>query len=210
MRHLLLSIALLLSLSASAQFHATPDGIKAENGKSYIVVEYPDKTEEQLYKAVEAYIVANFVSPKNVMSGQEYTSISLSPLYEAAFNHKSVMGLKCYIDVRATFVFKFKDGKLRLDSPYLSGLWGPEGEWGYDELLFKKSGKPQSSKRLSNFNDWLQVATSKILKQIDRYVRGSASGDSDDDFLVFYLFVLSIFRLCDHLRLSWPATSLFL
>jgi len=188
MRHLLLSIALLLSLSAGAQFHATPDGIKAENGKDYIVVEYPDKTAEQLYKAVEAYIMANYVNPKNVMSGQEYTMINLRTLYKQAFQHKSMMGIKYYADITTSTVFRFKDGKLRMDAPTVVSMWGVLtgmaggiGELYYPDLFYKKNGKVKDEGRLANFNAWLTVTTSVMLKQIDDEVKGSVSSTATDE-----------------------------
>lgn len=173
------------ALNSFAQFKASPNGIVADNGMDYIVVKYEGKTAEQLYKAVESYIVANYVNPKNVMSGQEFTMINLHTLYKEAFNHKTWMGTKYYADVSANIVFRFKDGRMRIDAPTINSMWGVkdygEGELYYDDLFFKKNGAVKNEKRLGNFNAWLSATMSLMLKQIDEEVKGNSSTKTIND-----------------------------
>lgn len=177
--------AAILSVASFAQFKASPEGIVTEDGTGYIVVKYDGKTAEQLYKAIEAYIVANYVSPKNVMSGQEYTMINLRTLYKGAFNHKTWMGIKYYADVSLSVVFRIKDGKIRVDAPTVNYMWGAngngEGELYYPDLFYKKNGSVRNEKRLENFNSWLNATTSIMLMRIDNEIKGTNAIKQDKD-----------------------------
>lgn len=177
-------LSFVCALNSFAQFKAAPIGIVTEDDKYYLVKEYEGKTAQQLYKAVEAYIMSSYVSPKNVMSGQEYSMINLSPLYKNAFSNRSVLGVKVYVDVRMTWVFRFKDGRLRIDAPVINSMidTGSYDECDYAKELFKKNGEPKSENRLKKVNEWLNSEASTMLNRIDEILKSGTVSESNDDW----------------------------
>lgn len=117
---LLLVAAYLVCAGAQAQdlveFKLQPDGsFLAPNGENYVVLEYDGKTASELYSLVKSNVMTLYNSPKDVMSENENVSISIR-----AFS--DMVGTKTILLPRIfsgyyNLVFRFKDGKIRVDAP---------------------------------------------------------------------------------------------
>ncbi len=131
--------------TASAQyFSLTSSGMvsKADSAKTYVVLEFPEKPQAELFDAAKSYIITAYNSAKDVMSTSETEKISVL----AVFVDRGVL-------INYKYVLTFKDGKIKVD--YIVGDMRPEdlsATWKVSLIrpdvmscgVFDKKGKPLS------------------------------------------------------------------
>jgi hypothetical protein len=107
-----LLIFLLLPFFTKAQesyFKLTPTGFTAD----YIVLEYPGKSKEDLYKKTLLFLNKKYTSPKDVVSKVENESISVN-----GYSPNSIRRNKLHVfNMDYKIVLEFKDGKIRVNAP---------------------------------------------------------------------------------------------
>ncbi len=136
MKNVLITLMMLFSITANAQFLLTPNGFvdSLDTSKSYVVLNAADKSQQDLYIATKTYIISKYNSPKNVIS--ENMPISLS-----IYGHKDIvaktMGMPLEHSLNYKIVFTFKDGKIKVE-PYIVSYTTSEG---LDIALFSKQGE---------------------------------------------------------------------
>lgn len=123
MRKLILIITSILSISFSAvaqeqvEFKLQPNAIfVAPDGGTYAVVEYEGKTAEELYTMVKSNVMTLYKSPDKVMSENPHISISIRA-YSDRVGSKVVSFIPRVFAGYYNLVFRFKDGKVRVDAP---------------------------------------------------------------------------------------------
>lgn len=144
---LLLSI-LFISILVSGQkyFELTPLGFVDINNKdnSYVVIEFEGKTQKQLFDLFLSQLTIMYVSPKDVLISVPSVSIRVR-----GFSNSSIVFNKnIYYDLNYQIVFKFKDGKVRIDGMDLLGIDRNRGEIGaHKELSLVGKGKNSKWKK---------------------------------------------------------------
>lgn len=157
---LLLLLAVIFTHSMYGQtFELSPTGyINADgSGKSYIVLEFPQKKQKELYDAVKAFIVTSYNSPKDVISEASPTNISIMGLSNFTYR---MMGC----DIKYKINLAFRDNQVKVDflivslSPsQLGATWTISLVGGAslmdDHGIFKKSGEVRSEKAKKRLED---------------------------------------------------------
>lgn len=118
-KFLITMVALLgVCMSANAQLVLTPDGFVSatDSTKNYIVIDVKGEQAE-LYKLVKGAVLSLFRSPKDVLSESFPEVLTINGSEENGIVVPKALGLKMTYDVNFTITFKFRDGKIRIDSP---------------------------------------------------------------------------------------------
>lgn len=123
MKKLLMIIACVygVTLYASAQeqieFKLQPDAtFVAPDGGAYAVIEFEGKTADELYSMVKSNVMTLYKSPDSVMSENPNISISIRA-YSDRVGSKTVSFIPRVFAGYYNLVFRFKDGKIRVDIP---------------------------------------------------------------------------------------------
>ena len=152
---ILVSFALQAQAQELVQFKLQKGGtFLAEDGKSYIVVEYEGKSAQELYTMVKSNVLTLYKSPKNVMSENEPVDITIRALSsELASSYKIGQG---FVSYRAyyNYVFHFKDGRIKVDAPVIdsrmhvdaTGTALPKTFADFVKGWFEKSGEVKKKK----------------------------------------------------------------
>lgn len=93
-------------------FYLQPNGaFLNQNGETYTVVEYDGKSALELYNMVKNNVMSLYNDPKSVMSENEPEMISIHGF------HDKIWYRAIYYGGNYKLTFRFKDGKIRVDSP---------------------------------------------------------------------------------------------
>lgn len=114
-------------LRINAQFVLTPSGLKVERDtdKDYVVYEYAGVNKTVLYKNTLLFIQKQFRSPKDVLNEIPDESITIHGIqpekigipYANKLDRKLTKGYASLYDVEYTITIRFKDEKIRIDTP---------------------------------------------------------------------------------------------
>lgn len=124
MKKLLLLIAFITTaISANAQFELTPNGLICADDptKSYIVIDFEGKTAQELFERANVYFLSLYVSPKDVISTVDNAAITINGITKQAIAANKKRGKA--LDIKYTFSFAFKDGKMRVNIPYIIKMY---------------------------------------------------------------------------------------
>lgn len=145
----LLLLLTIQSLAFSQHFTLTPDGIcsSTQSDKDYVVLEFPGKTQAELYEAAENFVVANYISAKDVISKSAPNIISAYAKFPFSFNDI----FRRDVAMEYKYTLSFKDGKIKVEFSVLnfyflgSGVKPKVGmsivRSGIGYGIFKKNGK---------------------------------------------------------------------
>jgi len=182
MKIILFAIVMILSFPAisMAQFHVTPNGVKAEDGKGFYVVAFDGITQKELYSRARSYVMTHFNSPKDVMSETSPEMLTIHSHHEAAFYAQTYPFLgKVYSSAFLTITLRFKEGRMRVDAPSASGISDPyvsiNKEMSGGIHMFKKNGSENEPKVIESFNAWINAQVSNIIE----YMRGKEAEEED-------------------------------
>lgn len=156
--------------SQEIEFRIQPDGsfLNYEDGKSYIVIDYPNYTSDELYTDILTSITRLYRSPKDIVSKVEGKIISLNGIKTNCISAKA-LGLTVLTSIEYNLKFQFKDGKIRIDAPFVWCFYKPSEkftakEWIDANSIFK-NGVPNPKKRqtLNDLNNTLNGIISDII-----------------------------------------------
>lgn len=122
MKKLFSILMMLMCLGIYAQekkvdFKLQPTGVfLTENGKNFAVVEFEGKSASDLYSMVKSNAMSLFNDPDKVMSESSGNTISMYA-YCKEMCVVSSMGAKGIYSGHYKLVFRFKDGRIRVDAP---------------------------------------------------------------------------------------------
>lgn len=188
---LLFLFAVSLSAMSYAQFKASPNGIISDDGKGYHVVEFEGLSAEELYKRAVNFVMSYYKNPDKVMSRHENEMINIHAIESDAFMVRKTLGMPVYASVHYNIVLKFKDGKLRIDTPVIDRMpIGADNEvyfsgpsllkTGGSVILFKKDGKIRNEKAVNGLNGWISVYINNIISYIKD--EGGKEENNNDDW----------------------------
>lgn len=99
------------------EFSLMSDGTMQALDKSYIVVEFPDKTKSDLYSDVLFAVSSLYASPKDVLSTSENESITINGYAKDCLHY----GMNV-MSIHYSITMLFKDGKVRVNSPQVVSI----------------------------------------------------------------------------------------
>ena len=88
---------------------------KTSDGQSYVVIPFEGKTAQELYNLVKSNVMKTYNSPKEVMSENAPTSISIRAIGVVA--NPTMLFIPRRLQTYYNLLFQFKDGKIRVDAP---------------------------------------------------------------------------------------------
>jgi len=124
MKKVFILMFITLSTFCKAQtFELTKDGFvnKQDPQKTFVVVEYPNKTQQQLFESALNAVGKVFISPNTVTNKVEYSQISLHATYPS-ITWRSPAGRKLFFDMDYNLIFEFKDGRMRINGPNINQI----------------------------------------------------------------------------------------
>lgn len=182
MKKYLLILLLLLPCLCKAQFELTPSGLKIESSdKSYMVKTFEGKTANELYTNALNAITSMYNSPQDVISKVENSMISINGVSSGDMGFK-IMGMYQPIGARYKIVLRFKDGRVRVDIPYIIELYydnqqrtelsltQSSGIFGGVKPVFKKDGSVRYEGAKSAIENYFNNLISVILVGISGIV----------------------------------------
>jgi hypothetical protein len=106
---ILIILSVIVSFTAHCQFILTPIGFvdSTTMDKNYIVYEFPSLTQKQISDKVNYYLSTVYRSPKDALSKVDSSLIKVNGFCEQCVG----------FDINYNISFRFKQGKLRIDSP---------------------------------------------------------------------------------------------
>lgn len=134
----------------------TPTGLVSvdDNSKNFIVLEFPGKSQAQLFKATTLLINTKYNNPKFVTTELENEQLVINATSPQKIKIKGLMRF----DVNYNAVFSFKDGKVKLElnikefERFISGMGREvQGIVGYD-MGISRSGVFNNKGKLINEN----------------------------------------------------------
>jgi hypothetical protein len=110
---LLIVLVVFSNVSFAQFFKLTPDGIvnSTDSTKNYVVLDFPDKNQKELFDKAKIYIVGNYNSSKSVLS--EASPDVLSVLANTDFTFKYIMNYSAWLKYKYTLTFK--DEKIKVE-----------------------------------------------------------------------------------------------
>lgn len=195
MKKLLTGIFMLLcACVASAQdpvhFSLTRTGsFVSQDGTGFVVVPFEGKTTAELYNMVKNNIMSVYKDPKKVMSENENQTISVRGY--GSIVYKTVTFIPRVFEGHYTIVFKFKDGRIRVDAPVVDDdLVESDGNLpsislsSYCKNLFDKKGRPiggkANSKKIARVENAINHPVNLILGLEKTNVTSTASDEDDN------------------------------
>lgn len=102
----------------SQNFALTKDGFvnSKDQSKNYVVIECSG-TQLDLFNKAKAYLTSIYRSPKDVLSLSSPDVITINAIESDAVYKKALGMIAISYDMNYTIVIRFKDGKIRIDSP---------------------------------------------------------------------------------------------
>lgn len=175
---LILITTSIFSFSQTNKFILTEGGFKndSDQTKDYIVLEFPGKSQADLFKSVLIFANSSFVSPKDVISKVDNESITIN-----GFAKNAVRRTNSHVfDLNYTLNIMFKDGKIRIAAPsinkistyttkeqemYLQG--GTDAFAGSYFSIFNKKGEVKLEKAKEDLETYFNALDLKIQQAIN-------------------------------------------
>ena len=157
-------------LSAQAQFKATPSGISTITGDSFYVVDIKDKSAQELYSAVETYIMTTFRNPNAVENSTNSKLINIHAVFSKAFLGVKYFGNQ-YADVDMNLIIHFKDGRIRFDIPKINSMPMEKGPGGWEEVVFSDATLTATAM----FNKRGQAKNTEVVESFNKFINGVVS-----------------------------------
>lgn len=190
MRRLLLVLAAVcVAATASAQFKLTPGGFvnATEPTKKYIVVSAPEMDKGEIFNAVISYLEDNFNYGCCRIDNSGNDILTFSMDCPSRNDHTMACPNGIYSDVKDrafvhnfSITFRFKDEKLRVDTPQLTGFVIPIGKRYYhasfynptrksNRNLFKATGEPARNREglIAGLENYFNTIVNGVLTSTD-------------------------------------------
>lgn len=179
MKKLIILLAMMPVFVNAQRFELTPNGfVDADNPeKSYIVIPFEGKSQQDIYNLALGAIGKIFVSPKDRVSNVEYSQININGILPNV-TYISRIGLKLPFDLYYNLIFEFKEGRMKINGLdvnkivrvdhlggeqfiFLSEVQIRRGIWD-DKYIFYKNGKLCSKK----YKEHIETAVNELVSGI--------------------------------------------
>lgn len=167
-----------------AQFEIIPGTIICKNSpnKNFVVYEFNGKSANYLYTKSLSAITSMFVSANNVTNKVDNEMINIHGVQSDIACIKQLGKTSCFT-LDYNLIIRFKDGKIRIDSPQINELYCINGNgdkvymeidnsgtknMGFSLSLFKKSGEPKYKEAKDQLEDFFNKMASNIKNNIEQ------------------------------------------
>ena len=167
----LLFLLAMLPMFVKAQFVLTPDGLRTDDGKDFIVHEVQNVSKDELYKRTKNTLMQIYNSAKEVMTENEGESISIfATSTKDVYEERNVFGQKTnwFVTVNYKYNIMFKEGRIRISAPQVVRASQYDKDKGTTEFIFgcgtnyasgphyifKKNGERRSYKYKDTYEDF--------------------------------------------------------
>lgn len=108
-----------------AQFMLTKDGFisSADSSKNYIVMQFPGKSKDELFKRALTFLNTQFANPDRAISKVDGESITINGVADNAVFIKGLFGLGLNYNLNYTETIEFKDGRIRIIAPSINRIY---------------------------------------------------------------------------------------
>lgn len=120
-------IVICITTNAQSKFELMPSGTFAsveDKVTNYLIFDFEGVPKEQIYSKALIALNSMYVSPKDVLSTVENEIISINGIGTESILAR-IMGMKFSYNISYTMTLKFKDGKLRVDTPSINSITHP-------------------------------------------------------------------------------------
>ena len=164
----------IMTSASFAQFKASAKGVVTEDGQEFYVANIDGKTAQELYDAVNGWIMANFKNPDAVSSKEDGKMLKMHAIFTDAVFIGNRLGFKDYADVDLELMMYFKEGKIRFDIPVVNKMkiHPKDSELffsGRSSLIgtnmFKKDGTENKPKIIESFNTFINSLIANIVNK---------------------------------------------
>ena len=144
---------LLVTSQVNAQyFTLTEIGLRPTDNqeKEFVVIERTGKSQQELFNQVKSFIIASYVSPKDVMSDNGIDMITLNGVSDSDVQCKKGFVMLPFT-TNYTITFMFKDGMVRINNPSINSMLAESTTIGGDigsfyQLTFTKNDNIQTGR----------------------------------------------------------------
>ncbi|TDS13264.1 hypothetical protein [Sphingobacterium paludis] len=175
---LVITLLLLAQLCFAQYFTLTPKGFLAENQADYVVLDFPNVKQAELYKRVQRALVSMYKDPKEVLSFIEGESITVNGYQPDAISNKrranaiAIAKATYEYDLSYSLSILFKDEKIRFNRPTFECRRWYEGGyksnwatgWSYLPLVKEKNNTA------AIFDNKGQILAHDVLEQLNHYL----------------------------------------
>ena len=168
----LLALSMLIFSTANAQYKLTPNGLINDTKKDFIVLDYENKTQTELYNAVYMLLNSMYVNPQKVLSTVDNNSISINGIStNAIYRKKDMSWLISTFDINYTISLQFKDNKIRINNPSINNMnvAGMPYETFYTSKIFNKKG--ETGKKYKDTKISIESFFNDYIKKIDESIK---------------------------------------
>lgn len=177
MKKILSLFLLSIAFNVHAQyFKVTPEGLKDTNeDKTYVVLEFPNQTKEEVYTKTIKYIHQSFKNPEHVIKSDLKNESVRYVSYKVNGLRVSNSGVKVPVDIKYSVQLEFKDNKVKFEITdqdfgmlkYTGNIWKSYPIWN------EKNGKL----RLEEEKNELENHFNTIAQQYVDFVSGKNNND---------------------------------
>lgn len=113
MKKLFVLLVLISNFVFSQKFILTPQNLvnAEDNTKNYVILEFPEKKQAELFKSAKLYFNTLYNNPKYVSSEVENEQIALNAVSKSVIKLKGMLKF----DVSYNSIISFKDGKVKVE-----------------------------------------------------------------------------------------------
>ena len=150
-----------------AQFIVSPDGIKTEDGKDFLVITADNMSKQELYQAVLKHTTKTYVSPKDVISNVEGEVITINGLF-------TINDVVDY-NVNYTLRMEFRDGRMKYSVPHINYMKGYFQGKEYELTYNVSNGGFGSVCLVGIYNKKGELKRKKAKSQLERFFNDGVS-----------------------------------
>ena len=175
---LLISLLICFTLTSHSQelvkFHLQSNGaFVSDEGKDFVIVEFPNKNQQELYNLVKSNVMTLYNKPSEVMTELEFSKITIHALSGIIYNTmKMFIGFVEY-RARYTLDFHFKDGRIKIDAPSIN-----------TQLNVRSSGTPIAETFPGLIEDWFDKKGNVKSKKTDEVSKIEIEFNSEINYLL--------------------------
>lgn len=175
---MLLTFAAFTPLCFAQYFTLTPKGFLTENQAEYVVLDFPNVNQAELYKRVQRALVSMYKDPKEALSFIEGESITVNGYQPDAISNKrranalAVAKATYKYDLSYSLSILFKDEKIRFNRPTFECRRWYEGGyksnwatgWSYLSLVKEKNNTA------AIFSNKGELIAPDVVEQLNHYL----------------------------------------
>ncbi|MDM1061930.1 DUF4468 domain-containing protein [Empedobacter falsenii] len=126
MKYIILFFMLFAVNMQAQKFRLKPSGFvnSDDNSKNYVVLEFPNQSQSDLFKKAMIYATKNYKSANNVVSKVDNEAITINAISSIPIRRNALH----VFQNQYTIILSFKDGKIKVDAPIVNMTRFIDGE----------------------------------------------------------------------------------